>query len=133
MPKNPTPLKHSLLVPVIASFNEGGLVWAVSPSTQLEDRAASRVGGLKKSYNIGGITSSAERGGLPHWKGFLEDYPTGLGVSMEHWAKLIVRLGTDMQTLMEMGSISYALEVGVHSQMPEDRSRDGVVKNALGK
>merc|ERR1719291_282521 len=55
-----TPVTHSLLVPMIAAFREGSLVWGVSPTTQLDATEAGRVGGLTKSYKIGGITSSSE-------------------------------------------------------------------------
>jgi hypothetical protein len=128
MPKEPTQKEWSLLVPVIAGFREGNLVWAVTPATQLDATAESLVGGLVKSYKIGGTTE--HEANLPHWEGFKKDYPNGLGISMEHWAKLIVRLVEDMQILKEMGSISYRLEVGIHNKMPDE---DTTVKNALGK
>jgi len=127
---NPNENLRSLLVPVIASFNTADLVWVVMPTTQLDSEAAKDVGKLLNTYKVGGITSKSHQQFGPHWKGFKEEYPKGLGISMEHWAKLIVRLVEDVQVLKSMQSISYTMEVDIHENQPAE---DTTVKNALGK
>ncbi|CAK0844306.1 unnamed protein product [Prorocentrum cordatum] len=122
MLRDKLPLRHSLRVPLIATFRARGQVWGVTPSALLTAGAATSVGGLRRSYKIGG---------LPQWNAeWRRSFPEGLGVSLEHWAKLLIRLAEDGSVLASSGSIAYSLEVGVYGAPPPE---DATVQNALGK
>ncbi|CAK0864972.1 unnamed protein product [Prorocentrum cordatum] len=124
------PVEHSLLVPLLSVYDSrvpGDEVWAVMPSTRI---SVGSEGMEMKSYDIVGLPND------PRNAGWLEDHPAssggfaGVGISQEHWAKLIIRLVEDLRTLKEHHAIDYALEITTFRRSPEEDAR---VKNSRGK